>query len=967
MVSKKKRKKRKRKEEASISFSLGSLERIGGKLGEPLFLASVAALFLTAVKASYNEGLFQTGTPLMLFGLSLLSAYQVYNSKHLRRDVWSYGVPALILLAALFSHYSNRYPMPFTKDYLFFSLMAGIFLTFYALSYYGILRTEVALVLALFASTLLTHLAPAQSDYLAALDPYWHYKWMQGVYNEGYPPEFDDLVYPMYGGLSRHDDPSYIGDKGHTYGLEQRNTPMMTPVSYAVLGLVLKPFDVSLHDVAMVFPGVIAGFTIVAIYLLVKELFADMEPYNKVAGFAAAFMLMLSPAFAMKSVATNCEDDALGMFLMVAGLYLFFASYNRRSFKYSVLAGLTFMTLRMAWGGSVYVFTTIGVFGSLYAVVRFLQDKNAAEHLPYIVIPSVIAQFSGLILHARGGLPVVQELPPNAIYPMMGALGLPVILEMVRRRSNPMKLTGEKSLEGRSADWIEKNITALGVVALLLGVGAFTLYKSPADIVDFAKNSLRVATEKSVVHQTVAEQNPLADNFNTFLREGYYRYGLALLFGVLMIPVLAYMVYSRGSIGALFLLTWSAPMMYGAYHKSAWIFASSASITALGSTIGLFSIVRKEDFESLRVIGAVMLVAIPVFYVPTFGFVDYDFYRKFIGYQVMHMGPSGDRYYWEEALVWHRDHTDPGDAIMTWWDYGHWYSSYSHRPVLIDNLQADYYEIQDVARFFVNKTSEEEAFEIVKAYNDVYREHGRELKYVSIDWTMIPKGSALHYIANGDIDTETPAPPEWGWKNYATCSFRPDLSQLEEKLEVGEDGSFKRVKRVVFQCRNYVAGVYIEVEGDEITGVNVIDGYGTHISWIDWQNSQDSSLLGVQPLVGLNEERVPSILMCALNWNNVDSSSICRLPQFTTLVYVPQEFNDFMMTRLYLGKYLDEYKALGLYSREVKPLKHFRLVPDYDGDGMEDGEFSWGYVRSYEIDYGGFSTTTEASDETIIS
>jgi asparagine N-glycosylation enzyme membrane subunit Stt3 len=966
MVSKKRKKKRRKKtNEVSVSLPLGGLEKIRGKLDKPLFLAAACGLVLTAAKPVV-EGAVRGYIPILVFVLAACGAYSIYQTPKDKRDLWGLGIPALLLLAALFAHYSNSYGFPIAKDHTYFSIIAAVFCFFYSLSYHRVMKAEVALVLALFLSSLITHLVPAVTDFLAALDPYWHYKWMQGIYNDGYPPEFDELVYPMIGGLAHHGDPQYM--RGRTeYGLDQRNTAMMTPVLYASLALAVKPFGVSLHDVAMLLPGIIASFTVVAMYLLVKEIFSDMQPYNKVAGLLAAFMLMLSPAFAMKAIATNCEDDALGMFLMVAGLFLFFASYHRRSFRYSVYCGLAFLLLRMGWGGSQYAYLTIGGFGTAYALVRFMHKKNAVEHLPYIVIPTVIYQFSSIILHERGGAPVFHYMPPNALYPLVLAIGLSVILELLRVRMYGSEHTEGDSFEYRATNWIENNITVIAVIVLLIGAWFVFIYKSPADFINFTKQGLLAAKKLSVVHQTVAEQNPLAGSFNDFLQAGYNRYGIALLYGLLMMPVLAYMVLKQGSVGALFLLMWGTPMLYGSYHKSAWIFASSASITAMGASIGLFSIAKKKDWESLRVIGAVMVVFIPIFYIPMFGPTEYN---RFVGFQVMHMGPSSDRYYWEPALAWHRDHTQPGDAVLTWWDYGHWLTSYSHRPVLIDNLQADYYEIQDVARFFVNKTTEEEAFETVKAYNRKYEDRGWGLRYVTIDWTMIPKGSALHYIANGDIDTETPADPAWGWKNYAKCTFMADNSQLEEKVLVDADGSFYKARRIVFGCQGYVAGVIFDLAGDSIKEISVIDRYGQAIPWASWSQANDASLLGVQSLTGLYGTPVPSILYCAINWRELPDTHACRMPQFHTLVYVPQEFNDFMMTRLYLGEYLEEYRALGLYNREIKPLKHFRLVPDRNGDGLPDGEFynpvnagaqqSYGFVRTYEISYDGFSSTTSA-------
>ncbi|MFH0861903.1 MAG: STT3 domain-containing protein [Candidatus Altiarchaeota archaeon] len=933
----------------SITLSLGAFEGVFGQFTKPLLLAALLALTLACIKPM-TSGFFYDGGPLMLIVLGILSAYAVFSQQALRSDQWSWGIPILILISGVFSYYSNAYGYPQNVDYPYFSIMAAIFALFYALSYHKVVNVEFSMVLALFLAALLLHLVPANANLLANLDSYWHYKWMQVIYNTGYPPEYDPLVYPMYGGLSHSSDLAYTSQRPTTFGLVQSDSPMMMQISYTGLALALDPLGVSMFQVAMLFPGILAALTVVVMYLLVKEMFSDMRPYNKLAALLAAFMLMLSPALAANATATNPEDDSFGMFLMVATLFLFFASYQRKSFRYALLTGIAALMLRMSWAGSAYAMMTIGTFGTLYAFVRLAHNKNAIEHLPYILIPVIVYNLMGTMVHARGGAWIFPSMSPNELYPIAATLCLSLILEMIRVKSRGMQLTGGASIEDRTVDAIEKNVIALGIVALILAGIILAFYKTPTDLVDFAAQVILSAKDKSVVHQTVAEQNPLASSFNEFLTQGYNRYGIALLYSIITIPLMAYIVYSTGSIGALFILTWSIPMMWGAYNKSAWIFASSASITALGATIGLFSTIKKSDLESLRIIGTILVICIPIAYVPMFGPA---LYSKAVGYVVLHMGPTEDIFYWYPMLEWHANNTGPGDAILTWWDYGHWITAVSHRPVLIDNLQADYYEIQDVATFFENKTSEEEAFEMVKAYDKAYRDYNQSwgLRYAAIDWTMIGKGSALHFIATGNIEDVTPG----SWKNYAECQFLPAQSQLEERISVSQNGSFSKVRQVVFGCQGYVSGVIFELEGSGIRGITAVDPYGNHIPWDKWSKANDASLLGVQPLLRVNEEEeIPSILYCALNWNSLPRGSICNLPQFKTLVYVPQEFNDFMTTRLYLGKYLDEYRRYGLYTREVKPLLHFRQIPDYDGDGTPDGEFSYGFVRSYEISYEGF-------------
>ncbi|MFH1054555.1 MAG: STT3 domain-containing protein [Candidatus Altiarchaeota archaeon] len=946
------KKRRIQSEEASIDIPLGWL---GDLINEPLFLSSFFCLAIAVAKTlarGTQVSFLYDVAPFALFALFIWSSYTLYTRPNLRKNIWTYGMPALILLTALFSYYSNNYGFPMNEDYSYFSIMAAIFCMFYALSYYKIIDAESSMLLALFASALLIHLVPANADILSNLDSYWHYKWMQVFYNDGIQPEFDPLTYPMYGGLAHLNNPSYASSLNvPTFGLDQKNTPMLMQMTYASLALTLKPLGISLYDVAMLFPGILGAFSVVLMYLLVKEMFSDMRPHNNIAAFAAAFMFMLSPALAMNSTATNCEDDSFGMFLMVGVLFLFFASYHRKSFKYSVYCGVALLMLRLGWGGGQYAVMTLGIFGTLYAIVRFLRNTNAMEHLPYIIIPFMFYQLSAFIVHETGGMPIYVPMAPLELYPLMSTVGLSLTLEFLRVRSKGMQFVNDGTVEGQVVDLIERNIMVLGAIAILLGAASLVFYKTPSQWIDFTVRTVLSPEVKSIVHQTVAEQNPMATSVDEFISEGYNRYGIALLFGLLMIPVMLYLIYRHGSVGALFLLTWSIPMMWGAYNKSAWIFASSASVTALGATIGLFSAARKSELDGFRVVGTILVLCIPLLYVPMIGSA---MYQKFVGYVVMHMGPTSDIYYWTPALEWHRDHTKQGDAIITWWDYGHWLTAVSHRPVLIDNLQADYLEIQDVARFFVNKTSEEDAFKTVEAYNQAYKKYNPEwgLNYAMVDWTMIGKGSALHYIATGDIANVTPG----SWKNYVQCGFLPDQSQLEEKLTVEKDGSFSKNMRIAFGCQNQLF-ILFDISGGQLKAANVVTGYGNIIPWSTWSAANDASLLGVQPLISSPDDKVPGILQCAINWRKLPAGSICRLPQFTTLVYVPQEFNDFMLTRLYLGKYLQEYKDRGFYNREVVPLKHFREVPDINGDGVEDGEFSWGFVRTYEINYEGFPTT----------
>ncbi|MFH0863008.1 MAG: STT3 domain-containing protein [Candidatus Altiarchaeota archaeon] len=949
-MSSKKRNKRKENEEIVLPIPVG---RFSGITSTPV-IAAFAILLFTVMRLS---GLGVLATPILSGIATIWIASSVYGQSGGKKDPWAWGTPALALITSTFLYYSVSYDYPLDADYPYFAISAAIFTLFYALAQVRTISFESSAVTALFISAIIIHLVPAVSHNLMGdLDSYWRLKWMEGVYDNGYPTEFDPLTYPMMGGLAHHEDfAKYTNpNDGLGFGLTQKDTPMLMELAYAAIALMMKPFGFSLYQTAMLVPGIFAAPIVVLMYLLVKELFSGMRPYNQIAAFLAGFMYMLTPVLAAKVIATNCENEAFGMFLMLSTLYLFFAAFHRKSFRYAILCGFTMLMLRMVWSGIGYTLITIGIFGTLYSIVNFIRNRNAMEHLPYLVIPLPIYLSIGVFAHARGGLPIFNVPGSIESYPMIVAIATSIFLEFIRTRKNGLQLIGDATLEGRTADWAERNINTICAVGAVIFIASLLFYTTPTNWINFINSAYHAASgKKSLVHQTVSEQNPMATSFGEYISQGYRQYGIAVYLSIIAIPAMAYLAITEGSVGAIFLLAWGLPMMYAAYNRSVWVLGASASVIALSASLGLFVALKKSRLNAVTAVGTILSIIIIPAYVPMFGpFL----FGQSVGYVVMHMGPSSDIYMWQPMLEWHYNNTRQGDAILTWWDYGHWITAVARRPVIADGLQADYYQIQDVARMFMNKTTEEESFEMIRAYDRAYKEHNQTwgLNYAAIDWTMIGKASALHFIATGNIENATPG----AWGNYAQCQFLPDQSRLDDQVTAA-GGTFSKEKQLVFGCQNGMGLLFIVTENN-IKEVNVIVGQGQLIPWSQWMKQQDASILGVQPLMRNNDqEKVPSILFCAMNWKSLQGGSICRLPQFTNLIYVPQQFQDYLMTRIYLGKYIDEYAAAGLYNRPVVPLKHFREVPDYNNDGTPDGEFSFGYVRSYEISYEGFKDTQQ--------
>jgi len=919
---------------------------------EPLFITSVVAFIVTLILPLFRG---HTSTMVLIFIalLFLVSLYFIYlYFREGKKNYYFLGIPILIALAAFFAMKYYEMGGINARDYHIFSLMFGFSILFYSLFLHKILRLRFAVVFTLFISALLLHLAPAQTihesgfawtgKYLSALDPYLYHRNAKNIVNDGKILERENLNYP--------------GDRTDFSRFKFFASVLMGSVT-----LILKPLGITVHDVAMIYPGVFAAFTVLVLYLLIRDLFEEHRPYNYLAAILAAFMLMLNPAFATKAVATNCEDDALGMFLLVSSFLLFVISFRRKSFLFSVLSGFSLLMLNLTWEGYTYAFVILGIFASLYSIVSFLHKRNCVEHLPYAMIPMFISQLHPLILHPVGELPVFSLPDPIILLPFAAPVFISFILEAVRTHlyGNDKIEIKETKFEYKVEKFIQGNIFPISavVVILVLGVVFYLSFikDSPVNILDYTISMIKGAKVREIIARTTAEQNPLCGEWNAgCLRKFYRTFAIASYFGFAMIPILGYFIIKRRSLGSVFVLAWALPMIWGVFNKSKYQFNASVPIVALGCTIGLILIMKRKDLESLRVVPTFLLITLPLL-LPFIGqgIDNTPIFSIFGGRTTMLMGASSDRIYWNPTLQWIK--TLPEDTvILTWWDYGHWIAAVSERTSILDNLKANKTMVQDIAKFHVLIEDEAEALEIARKYGATH---------VVIDWTMIGKSGAPHFIATSNLTAPFDDPKREGeYESYAQCGFSPRNSMLKPQLRPNSEGGIDSVREIVFGCtiggppEDYIGAIIFEIKNDRISEVKVtpiVKKEGglvadNPVSWDAWRQSKGASILGVQSL--------RNILGNALNYQENPQQYI-NFATFNTLIYVPKKFNRYMMTALYLGDHMEEYREAGLVDPSVQKLPHFELVDGFLGDTNDKSYY--GYVRVYDIKYPEDSTNAE--------
>lgn len=944
MTKKREKKEESDRKEEEKKFKFKSLVE---HFEEPLFALSIGAFLLTVgyfFARNFTQKVFLQDlafiTNLLLFLLGCLSLYFIYlYFKAGRKNYRFLVIPLFIFLSCFFLYSANNTSGFTARDYGVFSLIFGIAVFLYALSVHEILELKVAAIFTLFLTALIIHLAPAYTfpgaswsgRYLSALDPYYYYRHAGYIMEKGLVMERENLNYP-------------------TAPPDTSEGRYLVSMLMATISLILRPLGITLHDVAMVYPGVFAALIALVLYLLMRDLFSEVKPYNYVVGILAAFMLIFSPAFASKAIASNCEDDALGMFLLVSSFLLSVLSIRRKSLLISLLAGFSFLMLRIGWSGYSYAIVVFGIFAFFYAISSFIHHRNCLVHIPYYLIIVFISQLYPLILHKQGVMPAFSVPGAVILLPVVVTVFLSFVLELIRKRFYGEIKIKEEKREDKLENFLERNILPLTSVVVLLGIffliSPYLFPKlgfgmEPGNMVNYVIDMIKGAKVRAIIGKTTAEQNPLCGQFNSgCMKEFYNKFGLGTLFGLGMIPILFYFILvKRRDFGSLFVLSWSLPMIWGVMNKAQYQFVASVPIIALGSTVGLILVIKKKDLEGLKIVPTIIFSAV-ILLLPWLQGSALIF-GPFGGSTPMYMGSSQDRIYWDDTLQWLKS-TPKNSVILTWWDYGHWIAAVSQRSSILDNVKANALMVQDIAKFHTLVENESEALKIAKRYG---------ANYVIIDWTMIGKAGAPHFIATSNVTAPYNDPKREGeYMGYGQCGFSPKNSLLKPQITPNSEGGFDSTQRIVFTCgiggnpEDYIGTIIFEIENGRMKDIKVAPIVRSEgglrldvpISWDLWKKERGGSILGVQSL--------KTILGNALNYG---TNNYVNFPPFKTLIFVPKKFNNYMITRLYLGVYLDDYKQVGL--TDLQPLKHFKLVDGFKGDKRDNSY--WGYVRAWKINY----------------
>ncbi|RLG21358.1 hypothetical protein DRN74_02225 [Candidatus Micrarchaeota archaeon] len=452
---------------------------------------------------------------------------------------------------------------------------------------------------------------------------------------------------------------------------------------------------------------VIAGsLVIVFIFLFTKEI------YGRFTGLMAALFLAASSNNLFYSIYGHAENDALGLCLLFASLWLFIMTIKKRNWRYVVLNLVSWTWLAMTWqsykvGILLLSGTVVAYFVIQYILKEFGYYKESSEKKAYrkwLIIASFITMFSGPLQYLFNGRP--DNLNVSIII-----LGFAVLLASLIELKGKAFFIEIKLLK-------RDIIRIASIISALLILSSFIFYGIQALEYPFSFIGIRITPSPPQrdfeirMVQTIAEQNPIpGGNFLGRLSYLQNSFGYLIWFAFMAVVGLIAKILIMPFIRKDFKYEWDifsvAFILFSMYfltEKSITLFFLSAPVT-LGAAIFIgegykiidrvLTKVNKEEIKrfvklSYFIIAIAIAFSYIVFIIPQ---------AKTMGYDVP---PE-----WFETFRFLNSSAVPvGSVITSWWDYGHWMDYYNGDKIHVsmDNIQSRKDVIYTVASSFTHTT-----------------------------------------------------------------------------------------------------------------------------------------------------------------------------------------------------------------------------------------------------------------------
>jgi len=526
--------------------------------------------------------------------------------------------------------------------------------------------------------------------FLSEFDPYFQYRIADYVVKNGYAAWFH-----------WHDNMSW-----YPFGRDVFTSafPALGFTAAALYNFLrIMGLNVTVMQVCIVFPVIMGVLTVVAIFMLGKDL------WSRSVGLFAALFLAINGSHISRTSLGFFDDETIGVFSMVMIFLLYLRAISpQRSMKstltYGILSGLLLAYLSWGWGAFRYPMALIYLYAT---VMVFLRRYNPRMLVAFVATYGI--QLLAAVQLPYLGTRFLREWSTLAVF---GVLALLVAAEISRRVSTTrMRLLTFASMVG------------VVVVAFLIlwyqGVATPLVAKFLA-VVDPTRRLDMPLVE------SVAEHRPAT--WASFFHES----GIVVLLSILGLVFVAQR--ARDSDIFLLLFVLSAVYFAGSLVRLtlvlAPVLAILAGITMVELSKPAVDIVRETLIFPRRKIrfttrvgrefGVAILLVLILTVLPTFARITTEAYTPAtIATSSFPTTPKeGEELNfqdWLEAISWMRENVPQDGVVFCWWDYGYWVTTLAEKRTLADNGTINSTQIAMIARaFLLNETM---SVPILKEYN----------------------------------------------------------------------------------------------------------------------------------------------------------------------------------------------------------------------------------------------------------
>ncbi|HRZ85759.1 MAG TPA: STT3 domain-containing protein [Candidatus Paceibacterota bacterium] len=626
------------------------------------------------------------------------------------------------------------------------------------------------------------------------LDPFLFLRWAEEIVKNGSLAAVDTMRYVPLG--------------FDTAG-EMKLLSYMIAWFYQITSIFYNEMTITLA--AIIFPVVMFVFTCIAFFFLTKEIFKNSFENKRIPdliALIATLFLAVIPSLLPRTIAGIPEKESAGFLFIFLSLLFLIKSFKSKTYKWSIIngiiAGFSTTILGLLWGGSTFVYLTIGI--SVF-ICFILGQVNKKEFFGYTALIVTVVPSSMLFSSRYSIMNYITSTSTIPIYITWLAIFVNLFLYKYLEKINLIK-----RLE--SSKFISKELLVLFLVIILLFIASLFILgpKFVPEQVTHLSNNLLSALGTNRFSLTVAEnRQPYFDEWKSSF--GPVIGNLPLFFWLFILGsiILIYFIFKKFQkkdriivtvgyivfiMGLIFSRYSSSSRFNGTNNIS--LFLYFGSMILFISVLGYFWYkYHKQNNENSLKIEFEFIILIILFFVSILAarsgirfvmvlvppasiivgfFVGYisssyfntkdetkklvililaiiliisSIYSIWYFYQVSSSQAEsfypGDSYHvqWQKAMSWTRNNTAENSVFAHWWDYGYWLQSIGKRATVLDGGNAIVYWDHLMGREVLTNpdSNDKTALEFLYTHNTTH---------LLIDSTDIGKYSAFSSIGSDE-------------------------------------------------------------------------------------------------------------------------------------------------------------------------------------------------------------------------